>query len=1431
MSEIIGKLVPRDGGSAARAPYAGHSVEAMVALAPADGAAGIADDTHFVRADVTPVGAFTLTLPGDGPVRGTADFVVRAPGGARLALFETDQLERVEIPVDAAVAPDLTDAEQQPNPVTTTIALRVALHAEDGTSSVANRLILIWGGPRNADGATPPLSVIGAEPSDGTGRARIEVAAIAYDHVEVEVVGSIATAGRVTVPLDDLGAVRTDVVNVPVAFPPATEDAPADCDCAQPDVPRTPDHEDLIASGGVFAQDLNGADCVKLNIPNRTLEEYSFFSLVRSTDPLLWTARRKVFQPRPPLSKTALGMAAEIAFGASALDTRLKAGERGNTDGGNDGLATRSRVASGIRQDDLRLGSEAYRASGLIAARAWREEVDLDSARKAILDRASRLSEDVLRQALSDPDGFTPVALMTAERKSALEDVEAAAAAMTEVPGRPALTAANPIGWEFFPRYSQAATIAHGHLLEFRQQWKADGYSLGDLLYSLPLAPGQKRRMVVLDWDRQELGVRQESRSFEERFSATASRDRDISEIVNSTVTESIRGGSSANSWGAGGGFGLGIPIGAGFLGIGVAGGAGGASSTAWQNSARGLAASTAQNLSDRTQQAAAAVRSQRGTVVTSQRQGESVSVTSEVVANYNHCHAVTLEYFEVLKHYRVDQVLADARECLFVPLEMKPFDDFKALRWQDVLEGRLRDRTVTDGFDATYRIQTAYADADLPPARYADEIVTEIWGELGIELEFARPRDPQEGEDINAYINSAWNFWNSLFGAGSARQVFDSVIAGQKLADRIFADELAPRLARSFCDGLTLSLQLNDGTLIPLGADFTMVTRYRAGREHLVTFRVAGVPAVRRTDIRGLQIASNLQFAPNSRTLLRSANVSYRNAYQSFALVAPRRAADDIRPGDPAFLSARWLSRAEEFNPRENDRTLRDALIKHLNEHIEHYHQMIFWLMDPARRFMLLDGFIAPNSGGRSVASVTENLLINIVGNCLVLPVAPGYTLDPTVHRTDRNGKPISLLAVYQPTIPIPPRRISVPTRGVYAESIMGSCNSCERVEDSRFWRWEEEPIGEEPTAIGTTDTGTRRQAPPDTTPTAFPQPVVAVQSVPAAPDPTGFGAITALLGQQALFKDVSGLAGNQANALGSFKQALQTANNFGKLAAAGAKAVHAQRTSKQVMDKVGEARAKKQLSDDDAKKVIGKMFGVLNGDLGNKSTPLAEEQKLKDALSKVFAGKGDKSVKVKTDSGNTSQSAEVKLKDGDAAPPPAAEVEGAVDGEVPLVRQGDKSNGCWAAALTMLLSWTAGTTLSIEDALAQGGQLYVDKFNANTGLLPTEVEAFKTAFGLRDATLKPVEAKSLAKLLVERGPLWVIGDQDPGATFSIHARVVTAVSGTGKPPSTKIVFKDPASSEPGEDSLTNFIDQLDQLADGVASSFGAFSPQILSL
>ena len=185
-----------------------------------------------------------------------------------------------------------------------------------------------------------------------------------------------------------------------------------------------------------------------------------------------------------------------------------------------------------------------------------------------------------------------------------------------------------------------------------------------------------------------------------------ASRDRDINEVVTGVLRESSEGGSSASSGSFGGGFGIGAIIPPFGCLLGIGGGKSKASSTAWQKSSRNTAAGALNQLRDRTVQSASSVRAQRSIVVQTVRQGERVTATTETVANYNHCHAITIQYFEVLRHLLVRQRLTDVQECLFVPLLMSRFNTDKVLRWRDNLARAVRNLRLRNGFDALDRIE-----------------------------------------------------------------------------------------------------------------------------------------------------------------------------------------------------------------------------------------------------------------------------------------------------------------------------------------------------------------------------------------------------------------------------------------------------------------------------------------------------------------------------------------------------------------------------------------------------------------------------------------------------------------------------------------------------------------------------------------------------
>lgn len=750
-------------------------------------------------------------------------------------------------------------------------------------------------------------------------------------------------------------------------------------------------------------------------------------------------------------------------------------------------------------------------------------------------------------------------------------------------PGRSVLDFDSAIDWDEDPTIYQAVSLAHGHLLQFKQEWISDGFSLGDIVYSLPLAPGQKKQIVVLDWEHRAAAGRSEQLDYAESLTANLTRDRDINEVVAGAVSESIRGGSTAKTSAFGGGFGLGavVPAGPVPLGglLGVAGGSSKASSRAWQNSARETTMTSAQSLRDRTSQSAAAVRSQRATVIETATQGERFSVQTESVANYNHCHSLTIQYYEVLRHMRVEQRLASVQECLFIPLLLSPFTHEKALRWREALGRRLIDRRLLNGFEAIERIENDYEGADLPEERWADADVEALSGEFRIEFRVGVPSDiagADGRENLRDALKPFTFFCPSILG-----KLDDFLEADAKRRQELFETLVAPEIAVALVQNLRFEARIDQGNgteqSVALPLDATLVSRYQSNRSLYVSVRQSGpMPfGLTRSEIAAINIrkANSITLSDGSSLLSRipatanvivhSGSMVYRTEYMQRRLFASSRIRDDLLGYSSATGQIENdhvriqtpLSRAELRNPRQEDVERAAKLQRHLNDNLEYYHQAIWLGMSAERRFMFLDGIqvrdyserdLYPGGVIRSVASVVENEVIGIVGNSLVMPVAPGFRLDPSIR-----GAEIDLLSLYKPQTPMDPIRISLPTKGVFAEAVMGRCNSCERIEEDRFWRWSEEPIPDSPTQINPISTEPRVQQGPDPSPTPFQAPIIAMQNAPAAPDPQGIAAAMQLLSNPNLFRDITGLTENQRNAIAAFQSSLSTAKAFGDQAA----------------------------------------------------------------------------------------------------------------------------------------------------------------------------------------------------------------------------------------------------------------------------------------
>jgi hypothetical protein len=130
-----------------------------------------------------------------------------------------------------------------------------------------------------------------------------------------------------------------------------------------------------------------------------------------------------------------------------------------------------------------------------------------------------------------------------------------------------------------------AGTLGLGYVLNLAQVWKYAGLTLGNLVYSLPLAPGEQQRIVVServataavsDTERLDIAERQHS-SLRENTSAQATFDSAFEEHVN--ASSSYRNEARSSSWGVAGG--IGAVLGPVAFGIGAGGAAASRATTA----------------------------------------------------------------------------------------------------------------------------------------------------------------------------------------------------------------------------------------------------------------------------------------------------------------------------------------------------------------------------------------------------------------------------------------------------------------------------------------------------------------------------------------------------------------------------------------------------------------------------------------------------------------------------------------------------------------------------------------------------------------------------------------------------------------------------------------------------------------------------------
>lgn len=666
------------------------------------------------------------------------------------------------------------------------------------------------------------------------------------------------------------------------------------------------------------------------------------------------------------------------------------------------------------------------------------------------------------------------------------------------------------------PGFTVPAPYKAAYVDDYKVSWFSLGHSLGEILYSLPLAPGETVKLAVIDWSWESLTKRVETTKLTEEVLHQTHRDRTITETVRAGLKELQHGSSfmagKAHSGGATGSAGTGA------MGIGAAVGdtwaLGG--STATSDGSRDLAAENVQRLSDSFSQASSAQREINSTVVIQARQEEKESIQTRTFSNYNHSHTLTVLYYEVLRHYRVTVEWVRRRPAVLVqkPERIANFSAATLITNRFLLEPALLDQSLKGAFDTLEKQETTREHQLVQGITPSDSWTPQWWEgdlefplfEFGVKTAEGLKDKTDELVMVNAILVDGNTVHRPLLHLWEKGNPTDDVDTGERLNDTAMGWFIArpdSPIKWRHLQGFEFVLHDDD--------------EWRMDRLAIKAFFNGGeILLVDNTDVDYLFLKNG---ASNTCTFIK-------------------------RPSPPpAALPPAARTPEKSLSPEEHHQI--NKLIAHFDRYKDYYNRVILLATDPTAISIQFEG--APWTPGQTLADNADPDPLEVFGSYVAYPLAKQMApVDDTVvldiaaalngNDPGRRQWALDRLAAMSEAdrqrvlerLPLASakseRLITMPTRGVFAEGKLGHCNVSEEIDDTRFWRWEEHPIPFEAPGINPVTPIQPQPQQVSATPTAFPQSLVNIVNPSPAPDPTGLGPVLSLLGTANIFRDMSG-------------------------------------------------------------------------------------------------------------------------------------------------------------------------------------------------------------------------------------------------------------------------------------------------------------------